>query len=217
MAESVESGGGAADRPTGQQHYFTADPSAPSARSEITVALRGVSVTLDTDVGVFATGKLDRGTRILLETVPTPPNSGRILDIGCGYGAIAVTMAALRRKAQVWAVDINNRALELVRDNSARAGLKNVTACRPEEVPADLGFSLIYSNPPIRVGKSALHGILSQWLPRLTPDGVAYMVVQRNLGSDSLAKWLNDAGFPTERFTSREGYRVLRTTAAKQQ
>jgi 16S rRNA G1207 methylase RsmC len=215
MTKPAENGSGADHEPTRQQHYFTADPSAPSERSEITVSLRGVSVDLETDLGVFSTGRLDRGTRVLLDTVPTPPNRGRILDIGCGYGPIAVTMAALRRRAQVWAVDINNRALELVRDNSARAGLKNVTACRPEEVPPDLDFSIIYSNPPIRVGKSALHDILLQWLPRLTSDGVSYMVVQRNLGSDSLAKWLNGEGFPTERFTSREGYRVLRTVGGK--
>ncbi|MFE9423139.1 class I SAM-dependent methyltransferase [Kitasatospora sp. NPDC006697] len=206
---NVESGDEAA---APAQHYFSADPSVASSRTSIELSLRGISLELETDVGVFSTGKLDKGTRILLENIPTPPNRGRYLDLGCGYGPIATTMAAMRRRAEVWAVDINNRALELVRDNSARAGLKNVTACRPEEVPDDLEFSFIYSNPPIRIGKAALHELLLKWLPRLTPDGAALMVVQRNLGSDSLAKWLNEQGFPTERLTSREGYRILRTT-----
>ncbi|GAA1976335.1 class I SAM-dependent methyltransferase [Kitasatospora viridis] len=198
------------------QHYFSADPAVESARTSIEISARGVTLELQTDVGVFSAGKLDKGTRILLQHVPPPPNRGRYLDLGCGYGPIATTMAATRRRAEVWAVDINNRALELVRDNSARAGLKNVKACRPEEVPQGLEFDFIYSNPPIRIGKAALHELLLKWLPRLTPDGAAFMVVQRNLGSDSLAKWLNEQGFPTERLISREGFRILRTTRPRE-
>lgn len=144
-----------------------------------------------------------------------PPQSGNILDLGCGYGPIAVAVALRAPRAKVWAVDVNNRALGLTRDNAARAGLANITAVRPEEMPEGVNFDAIYSNPPIHIGKAALHRLLLEWLPRLTPDGVAYQVVQKNLGSDSLAKWLNENGYPTERLTSQVGYRILRTTLAK--
>lgn len=179
------------------------------------MVLGDVSAKLDTDAGVFSADRLDRGTRILLDHAPMPPQSGNILDLGCGYGPIAVAVALRAPRAKVWAVDVNNRALGLTRDNAARAGLANITAVRPEEMPEGVNFDAIYSNPPIHIGKAALHRLLLEWLPRLTPDGVAYQVVQKNLGSDSLAKWLNENGYPTERLTSQVGYRILRTTLAK--
>jgi len=202
--------------PDSQQHFFTADPKVASARQTITMALADGSARLDTDAGVFATGRLDRGTRILLEHAPRPPDSGDILDLGCGYGPIAIMCAMRSRPAHIWAVDVNNRALGLTRDNAARNGLDNITAARPDEVPDAIRFVAIYSNPPIHIGKPALHDLLLRWLPRLTTDGAAYLVVQKNLGSDSLAKWLNEQGFPTERQTSVAGYRILRTTLPRE-
>jgi 16S rRNA G1207 methylase RsmC len=199
-----------------QQHFFTADPKVASARQTITMALADVSARLDTDAGVFATGRLDRGTRILLEHTPPPPDSGEILDLGCGYGPIAITCALRSRPAHIWAVDVNNRALGLTRDNAARNGLDNVTAVHPDEVPDPIRFAALYSNPPIHIGKPALHELLLRWLPRLTTDGSAYLVVQKNLGSDSLAKWLDAEGFPTERQTSVAGYRILHTTRPRE-
>ena len=196
-----------------QQHYFSADPGAASARRLITADLPGLTLEMETDAGVFSGSQLDKGTRVLLEHAPAAPRRGTFLDLGCGYGPIALTLASRSRQARVWAVDPNTRALGLVQDNAARAGLDNVTAARPEEVPAEVRFDRIYSNPPIRVGKAALHDLLLQWLPRLVPGGSAYLVVQRNLGSDSLAVWLNEQGLPTERFTSRLGFRILRTRA----
>ncbi|HEV2638051.1 MAG TPA: methyltransferase [Actinocrinis sp.] len=192
------------------QHYFADEPAAPSARRLITADLPGLTLELETDAGVFSGAQLDKGTRILLERAPLAPQRGALLDLGCGYGPIALTLASRSPQAKVWAVDPNNRALGLVRDNAARAGLANVTAARPDEVPADLRFDRIYSNPPIRIGKAALHELLLFWLPRLVAGGSAYLVVQRNLGSDSLAAWLNEEGFPTERFTSQLGFRILR-------
>lgn len=192
-----------------QQHFFTDDPEVTSARRTITMTLTDLSVELDTDSGVFSSDRLDRGTRILLEHAPRPPKSGDILDLGCGYGPIAVALASRSRGAHVWAVDVNNRALGLARDNAARAGLSNVTVARPEGVPDEVRFAAVYSNPPIHIGKPALHELLLTWLPRLDDNGAAYLVVQKNLGSDSLAKWLNEQGFPTERLTSQVGYRIL--------
>lgn len=203
-----------------QDHYFTADPTAPSRPGTVrlhtterdaggTSVGAGIDLTLATDSGVFSQSRVDRGTKVLLDAAPMPATRGPMLDLGCGYGPIALTLASRRRRLPVWAIDLNDRALGLTRANADAAGLGNVTACRPDEVPDDVTFAGIYSNPPIRSGKPALHEMLRRWMPRLDPSGVAYLVVAKNLGSDSLARWLDEQGWPTSRFTSDRGYRVL--------
>lgn len=195
--------------PEPPEHYYASDPGVASSRRTIDVVLPDVRLRLLTDTGVFSFRQLDPGTRVLLENAPLPPVRGDLLDLGAGYGPIALTMSHRLKRRRVWAVDVNERALELVRENAAAAGLGGVRAALPDDVPADVRFAAIYSNPPIRVGKAALHDLLLRWLPRLLPDGAAYLVVQRNLGADSLAKWLAETGYPTRRLVSRTGYRVL--------
>lgn len=192
-----------------QDHYFTAEPTAPSRPGTVRLHTGGVDLTLGTDSGVFSQGRVDRGTQVLLDTAPMPRTRGPLLDLGCGYGPIALTLATRRRRLPVWAIDLNDRALGLTRANASSAALGNVTACHPDEVPDDVRFAGLYSNPPIRSGKPALRAMLLRWLPRLAPDGVAYLVVAKNLGSDSLARWLDGQGWPTSRLASARGFRVL--------
>ena len=192
------------------QQYFAERPQAAHRRGEVRVVLPDVVLRLETDSGTFSPGRLDPGTRVLLDTVPAPPASGDLLDLGCGYGPVALTMAARSPGATVWAVDTNERALELCRSNAARAGLGNVRCITPGEAPPGTRYSVIWSNPPIRIGKPALHELLTTWLGLLVPGGAAYLVVHRNLGSDSLQSWLRRRGWAAERVTSRAGYRVLR-------
>jgi 16S rRNA G1207 methylase RsmC len=189
------------------EHYFTAEPSAASRPDTVRVRLADVDLTLASDAGVFSGGRLDRGTRILLEHAPMPPVRGPLLDLGCGYGPITLVLATRRRRLPVWAVDVNDRALALTRANAADLG--NVSVGRPDEVPDDVEFAGIYSNPPIRSGKAALHGLMQRWLPRLAPGGRAYLVVHKHLGADSLTDWLREQGWPTTRLTSVQGYRIL--------
>jgi 16S rRNA (guanine1207-N2)-methyltransferase len=207
------------------EHYFTPASAAARRPGTVHLVLPDVHLLLETDSGMFSPGRLDRGTRVLLETVPAPPVTGDLLDLGCGYGPIALTMAARSAAAQppggrghgappagatVWAVDVNTRALELCARNAARAGLRSVRAVRPAEVPAAVTFAAIWSNPPIRIGKRALHDLLTHWLSRLAPGGVAYLVAQRHLGADSLQRWLAGEGWEATRVRSRSAYRVLR-------
>ncbi len=193
------------------EHYFSARPATPDERRTLTVELAGRQVRVQTAGGVFSPDHVDLGTRVLLREVPDPPPSGDLLDLGCGWGPLALTMALLAPAARVWAVDVNERALDLVRVNAARLGLGNVTAALPDEVPADASFAAIWSNPPIRVGKDALHDLLRRWLPRLAPTGEAWLVVGRNLGADPLHRWLSDElGLNVERAASAKGFRVLR-------
>ena len=141
-------------------HYFTAEPASAAERRTLDVTLAGHRVTVQTAPGVFCPDRLDVGTAVLLEHVPAPPATGAVLDLGCGWGPIALTLGLLSPQASVWAVDVNERALDLARHNAAAAGLADVHACTPEEVPADLTFAAIWSNPPIRVGKAVLHDML---------------------------------------------------------
>ncbi|HTT91856.1 MAG TPA: methyltransferase [Acidimicrobiales bacterium] len=190
-------------------HYFSSVPSAPSQPVTVELKLADMELDLLADRGVFSGGRVDPGTMALLKEAPAPPVSGDLLDLGCGYGPIACALARRSPAAQVWAIDVNLRALELTRANAASNGLANVTVVRPDQVPASTVFSGIWSNPPVRVGKHALHDLLSTWLPRMLGDASAWLVVNRHLGSDSLAEWLESGGWDVHRRASKSGYRVL--------
>ncbi len=193
--------------PGGQ--YFSPEPSVASNPRVVDVLLDGVDLQLQSDAGVFSHGQLDEATRIFLEGVPAPPARGNLLDLGCGYGPIALTLATWSPGAQVYAVDINERACDLTRSNAERAGITNVHVSTPQHTPADVVFDVIYSNPPIRIGKKALHELLVTWLGRLAPAGVCYLVVGKHLGADSIAKWLTSQGFRVDRLSSKQSYRIL--------
>ena len=193
-------------------HYFSADPSVPFKRVPVRATVWGRELTLPSGSGVFAQGRLDIGTAILFRETQ-PPSPGTFLDLGCGYGMIGLALAATVTDARVWAVDVNERAVLLANENAAALGVGDrFTAVTPGLVPPDLRFDEIWSNPPIRIGKQALHELLLSWLPRLTDDGRAVMVVGKNLGADSLQRWLGEQGYPTERLASAKGFRVLESS-----
>ncbi|WP_460467968.1 class I SAM-dependent methyltransferase [Calidifontibacter terrae] len=195
-------------------HYFSADPAGDAQRRTINVPLAGRTHPVTVAGGVFSPDRIDQGTTVLLQHAPTPPAQGTFLDLGCGWGPIALTLGLTSPAATVYAVDVNERALDLTRTNAVSLGLTGIHVSPADDVPADTRFDLIWSNPPIRVGKAVLHELMTTWLPRLSDDGAAYLVVQRNLGSDSLQRWLTDRlpALETERFTSVRGFRILRVT-----
>jgi 16S rRNA G1207 methylase RsmC len=195
------------------EHYFSADPSSAFTVVPMEATVWGRELRLQTAAGVFARGRLDIGTAVLFERTEPPATGSTFLDLGCGYGVIAVSLALARPEAQVWAVDVNERALELTRRNAEATGVgERVRAATPDAVPPDVAFDGIWSNPPIRVGKAELHAMLLHWLGRLAPAGEALMVVGKNLGADSLQRWLSEQGYPTERLSSAKTFRVLRST-----
>lgn len=194
------------DRPG---HYFDAAPAARSAPRSVRLDLPERSLLLATDRGVFSADRVDPGTRHLLLEAPDPPPAGTFVDLGAGYGPIALTMALRSPGATVWAVEVNERARDLCRANATTAGAGNVVVVDPSEVPPDLAVDLLWSNPPIRIGKQALHTLLGGWLDRLSPAGSAVLVVQKHLGADSLQRWLADRGHQAVRLGSRSGYRLL--------
>jgi 16S rRNA (guanine1207-N2)-methyltransferase len=189
--------------------YFAEQPAAAHRPGRVQVVLPDVHLTLATDAGVFSPGRLDPGTRLLLDVAPPPPAVGDLLDLGCGYGPLALVLGKRSPGARVWAVDVNQRALDLCAGNAAASGLVNVSCLAADGDGLPASYQLIWSNPPIRIGKRALHAMLTRWLSRLAPGAAAYLVVQRNLGSDSLHRWLGENGWNTSRFAARAGYRVL--------
>lgn len=196
-----------------QDHYFSAEPRVPSHPRTARLILPDLTVELETDRGVFAHGHIDFGTDLLLRTIALPP-PGDLVDVGCGYGPIAITLALRHPDSTVWAVDVNRRALELCARNAERAGATNVVTVEPDAVPDGIRIAGMYSNPPVRLGKEALHELLLHWIERLEPHATATLVVQRHLGADSLAAWLDGLGHRVERLRSRGGYRVLEVHAA---
>jgi 16S rRNA (guanine1207-N2)-methyltransferase len=182
------------------EHYFSPRPQTPHRPGLVRVVLPDVYLELATDAGVFSPGRLDPGTRLLLDEAPAPPPAGDLLDLGCGYGPIACVLARRSPGAMVWAVDVNERALELCARNAATAGLPNVRCVTPDDPSVP---------PPVRIGKPALRELLTAWLGRLAPGGQAYLVAGRNLGADSLHRWLAEQGWPVTRRAARSGYRLL--------
>ena len=193
------------------QHYFSAQPAGPETRRPLSVVLAGARRDLVTSSGLFSPDGVDKGTAILLDAVPDPQGR-RMLDLGCGWGPIALTMALKTPDAEVHAVDVNERCVALTAENAARLGLGNVAASTPDAVDEAVEFDTIWSNPPIRIGKQELHALLLRWLPRLAPGGRAWLVVQKNLGADSLQRWLAEElpeGFRVRRAETSKSFRIL--------
>jgi 16S rRNA (guanine1207-N2)-methyltransferase len=195
-------------------HYFDEQPGAPSMPRGVELRLPDMTLTLATDRGVFGYGQIDAGSKLLLLKAPPPPPRGIFLDLGCGVGTLTIPLARRAPDATVWAVDVNGRARDLCAANATANQVTNVHVVPPDGVPDDLRFDCIWSNPPIRIGKPALHDMLALWLARLTPDGYAVMVVHKHLGADSLQRWLDESGYPTTRSSSSSGYRVLVSESA---
>lgn len=197
----------------GSDHYFTAAPASPENLRRIRVSLAGRELEVTTAGGVFSPDRLDAGTAVLLANMPPVPPGGDLLDLGSGWGPVSLSMALAAPHATVWAVDVNERALDLVRRNAASLGLTNINASLPDDVPEHVTFRTIRSNPPIRVGKNELHGLLERWIPRLDERSDAWLVVQRNLGADSLQRWIGSTfhpGYSVFRTATGKGYRILK-------
>jgi 16S rRNA G1207 methylase RsmC len=191
-------------------HYFATDPASAVRRLPVQVTAWGHDLRLQSASGVFAHGRLDTGTAVLLRAARPDAAPGTYLDLGCGYGAIACGLAAAVPAGVVWAVDVNPRALQLTGENAAALGLADRVHARvPDAVPEGVAFDEIWSNPPIRVGKAVLHELLLRWLPRMRPDGRAVLVVAKFLGADSLQRWLGEQGYRCTRLASAKGFRVL--------
>lgn len=195
------------------EHYFTEAPASAARPREVAFTIAGRDYTLAASTGVFSADRLDPGTAVLLRKAPLPgaDTAGTLLDLGCGWGPITAVLAVHAPQARIVGVDVNERARELARRNAETLGVaQRVRIAAPDEVAEDLRFDQIWSNPPIHIGKNELHDLLRRWLSQLAPQGVAWLVVGKNLGGDSLQTWLNAQGWAAQKWASQKGFRILR-------
>lgn len=190
------------------EHYYTQDPH--SAHKERTIAARAADLTLtfDTDAGVFSKNELDPGSKLLIESMGDL--SGRVLDLGCGWGPVGICLALKNPQAQLVLSDVNERALSLARRNLQKNG------AQAEVIESD-GFSAlegtfdhVVTNPPIRAGKAVIYGMFDTAFERLTPGGTLTIVIRKQQGAPSALKHLQEKFGEAEIIARGGGYWIIR-------
>lgn len=193
-------------------HYFEAEPRSASRRRVVEETVRGVTMRLATDNGVFSKNGLDPGSRLMIESAEIRPGA-RVLDLGCGYGPVGIAIALIAPSALVWMVDINERAIALARANiEANQLSERCHAWRSDGVaalPEELAFQAVLLNPPIRAGKSTVQRLFRDASRRLTGDGRLYTVVRKQQGADSVFRYLIDLYGNATVVAKAKGYRVF--------
>jgi 16S rRNA (guanine1207-N2)-methyltransferase len=194
-----------------QQHYFTPQPETASAPRQITVTVRGMKLTLWTDRGVFSHGSLDRGSKVLAETMQLP-EQGEILDWGAGYGVLGIVAARLCPQCRVTLVEINERAAELAQLNLELAQVANASVITGEApgVLGDFQFDAIISNPPLHVGKAAVMLVITEARRRLRPGGELWLVVPTKKGAKGYMEKMAALFEYADTVTISGGFRILR-------
>lgn len=190
------------------EHYFTASPTSPHAQRAVTLTALGVKMRLVTDAGVFSREGLDAGTRILLEALP--PLAGRVLDLGCGWGALGLTLAKRYPEAQFVLTDLNERACQLSKRNAEANALQNVRVlCGDGFEPVQGAFDWICTNPPIRAGKRVIYALFARAAEHLLPGGRLAIVMRKQQGAASALRFLEENYACVQTLDKSAGYWVL--------
>lgn len=192
------------------EHYFSRRPSAEPRYGVISVGLRGRFFEFLTSSGVFSKKRIDLGTRLLVESMLLP-ESGNVLDLGCGYGVVGVVVAVLNPRLQVFLVDINERAVRLARENAKRNGARNVVfeSGFLYEPVDDVRFDAIFSNPPVSAGLKVVLPIVEQAPLHLVSGGVLEVVVRSKIGGKRLSETMEETFGSVKVLARGSGYRVL--------
>ncbi|SIT87559.1 class I SAM-dependent methyltransferase [Edaphobacillus lindanitolerans] len=194
-------------------HYYSRDPHAESAPVKWKTELRGMPFVFKTDAGVFSKGEVDFGSRLLVDTFREPSAEGPLLDIGCGYGPVGLTVARLLPERTVHMVDVNSRALSLANENAGANGAGNVTIYESDG-GADVrgtGFAAVLTNPPIRAGKETVFRIYEDAHRLLAPGGELWVVIQKKQGAPSTEAKLSDLFGNVELAGKKKGYHIFRS------
>ncbi|HHT66146.1 MAG: class I SAM-dependent methyltransferase [Caldicoprobacterales bacterium] len=193
------------------EHYYTKNPKIPHDFKSIRFSIKGIQLEFDTDSGVFSKDRVDYGSKIMIQSLPAL--TGKILDLGCGYGAIGISIAKLNPKALVTMVDINQRAVELALRNLEKNQIKNAVAHFSDGYQQiNERFHAIVSNPPIRTGKNVIYPLFEQSIDHLLPGGCLYLVIQKKQGAKSAVEKLISIFGNCEAINKQGGYWILKST-----
>ncbi|RXZ82740.1 class I SAM-dependent methyltransferase [Paenibacillaceae bacterium] len=195
------------------EHYYSKTPAAANDRRTFEAKLRGHSLKFITDAGVFAKSGVDYGSRVLIEALELPDNA-RVLDVGCGYGPIGITAARLAPAGKATLIDINERAVELARENAKMNGIGNIEIIQSDLFEAVQGrqFDVLITNPPIRAGKAVVHQIFEEGAALLKPGGTMWVVIQKKQGAPSAREKLEAVLGDVVEVTKDKGYRIFKAT-----
>ena len=193
-------------------HYYTRNPESESRPATCEYVYRGVHLIFQTDAGVFSRGEVDTGTDLLLKALPEEMN-GDILDLGCGWGVIGISMARKWPDTRVTMADVNLRALDLSRENARRNGVA-VTCLESDGMTALRGrtFDAVITNPPIRAGKQVIYRMFAEAEEALEPGGVLFLVIRKQQGAESCIRYLQTLFAQVEKISKSGGFWVLKAT-----
>lgn len=194
------------------EHYYAKDPKVKSQPKDWTAELRGKTMRFKTDAGVFSKGEVDFGSRLLVESFSMPEVKGDVLDVGCGYGPIGLTIAASFPERHIQMVDVNERALALSKHNAGQNGISNATIYSSDALSAVQGadFAAILTNPPIRAGKDTVFAFYDHSFAKLQLGGELWVVIQKKQGAPSTMKRLEELFGNVETVAKKRGYFILR-------
>ena len=190
------------------EHYFTAAPTSAHHEQAFTLSFAGKTLRFVTDAGVFSREHVDPGSLALCRALPEGL-SGRVLDMGCGWGAMTVLTLARFPSLAMTMADVNERALDLARANVAANGMQAEAILSDGFTAIDGSFDAVMTNPPIRAGKQVVYGIFEGAAARLFPGGALYAVVRKQQGAPSALKFLREVFQSAEVIDRSGGYWVL--------
>jgi 16S rRNA (guanine1207-N2)-methyltransferase len=193
-------------------HYYSQKPTVQSNRKTWEFTLKGHLFTFQSDRGVFSKKEVDFGSRLLIEAFTLPDIKGDILDVGCGYGPVGLSIAKHYNR-HVDLIDINERAIELAIDNAALNSVENVTIFQSDlfqKIKADRKYMAILTNPPIRAGKKIVHAIFEDSFKHLVEDGELWIVIQKKQGAPSAIDKLEKMFKEVEVVEKKKGYYIIK-------
>ncbi|WP_462412551.1 class I SAM-dependent methyltransferase [Neobacillus sp. Marseille-QA0830] len=196
------------------EHYYSRTQNVESNPKYWEYTLRNHLFRFKTDNGVFSKREVDFGSRLLIETFRMPDIEGDILDVGCGYGPIGLAIAKEYSRSTVHMVDVNERAIELAKENAEKNGISNVKIYESDRLEnvMEMAFAAILTNPPIRAGKKTVHDIFEQSFDRLASSGELWVVIQKKQGAPSALEKLKELFSRVETVDKSKGYFIIKAT-----
>ena len=198
------------------EHYYPPNPQSKHKPAQVAFDYRGTRLCYATDSGVFSRLELDRGTEVLLSALPEEL-SGDVLDMGCGYGALGVSVAAVCPRCRLTMADVNERAVELAAENAKANGVSAETL-QSDGYAALTGrsFDCILQNPPIRAGKQVIYQMFADGARALRPDSALYLVIRKQQGAPSAIRYLQTLFGRVDEIEKKSGYWIIRCMQRKE-